>query len=223
MATDLSTIPFEVHSYDNLTGEPLIELYAAVRDVAEYLMIGNPKRHDVQAKWEAFVEYGFTDPSKWDDKVNDGRGGLSHGNGRVKALYWAEQNGQPPPRGIMLNAQGWWMMPILFGVYAKTAHQAVAYSINHNNLTLAGGEFTALDVSRLYDPQSYTELLQELANNDTLPLLVDGDDLSTMIEQLQVPDFEPVGEDEQGRLDEIQPKEFDCVCPSCGHEFVQQY
>jgi hypothetical protein len=38
----------------------------------------------------------------------------------------------------------------------------------------------------------------------------------------EVPDFEPVGEDEQGRLDQIEPKEIDCVCPNCGHNFIKQ-
>ena len=38
-----------------------------------------------------------------------------------------------------------------------------------------------------------------------------------------VPDFEPVGEDEQGRLDQIEPKEISCTCPQCGHEFIKQY
>ena len=32
----------------------------------------------------------------------------------------------------------------------------------------------------------------------------------------QVPDFQPVGEDEQGRLDQKAP----VTCPECGHEFV---
>jgi len=40
---------------------------------------------------------------------------------------------------------------------------------------------------------------------------------------VEVPDFEPVGEDEQGRLDQIEPKELNCICPNCGHEFIQQY
>lgn len=39
----------------------------------------------------------------------------------------------------------------------------------------------------------------------------------------EVPNFEPVGEEEQGRLDQIEPKELKCICPSCGHEFIQQY
>ena len=31
-----------------------------------------------------------------------------------------------------------------------------------------------------------------------------------------VPDFDPVGEDEQGRLDQKKP----VTCPECGHEFI---
>jgi hypothetical protein len=36
------------------------------------------------------------------------------------------------------------------------------------------------------------------------------------------PDFQPGTEDDQGQLDQTQPKEVDCVCPSCGHEFIKQ-
>ena len=35
------------------------------------------------------------------------------------------------------------------------------------------------------------------------------------------PDFDPVGMDEQGKLDEIQPKEIDCECPHCGKSFIK--
>ena len=43
-------------------------------------------------------------------------------------------------------------------------------------------------------------MLEALANGETQPM----------------PDFEPVGEDEQGRLDEKKKIE----CPECGHEFT---
>lgn len=35
-------------------------------------------------------------------------------------------------------------------------------------------------------------------------------------------EFEPATEDEQGKLDEKKAQEIDCVCPNCGHEFIQQ-
>ena len=38
----------------------------------------------------------------------------------------------------------------------------------------------------------------------------------TQLVESEVPDFEPVGIDEQGRLDQKAP----VTCPNCGHEFV---
>ena len=37
------------------------------------------------------------------------------------------------------------------------------------------------------------------------------------------PNFQPATEDEQGRLDKIKPKELNCTCPNCGHEFIREY
>lgn len=42
------------------------------------------------------------------------------------------------------------------------------------------------------------------------------DEWSRLLETFEVPDFEPVGIDEQGRLDE----KAKCTCPECGHEFT---
>lgn len=39
------------------------------------------------------------------------------------------------------------------------------------------------------------------------------------------PNFAPGSEDDQGQLDQLaskEPTEIDCVCPSCGHEFIKQ-
>jgi hypothetical protein len=49
----------------------------------------------------------------------------------------------------------------------------------------------------------------------------DAEDLSAFFEQEIVPDFEPVGAEEQGRLDEREPKEIECRCPACDHEFIK--
>ncbi|MFM6269058.1 MAG: hypothetical protein ACKPFA_21545 [Dolichospermum sp.] len=40
-------------------------------------------------------------------------------------------------------------------------------------------------------------------------------------EEEETPDFQPVGEDKQGKLDEKQQKEIKCLCPHCGEEFTQ--
>jgi len=43
-----------------------------------------------------------------------------------------------------------------------------------------------------------------------------------LAELMAEPDFAPGTEEDQGQLDQTQPKEVDCVCPECGHEFIKQ-
>ena len=70
-------------------------------------------------------------------------------------------------------------------------------------------------------PWSDDELETEigvLADDDAIDLDslgFDDDELNDLLGELEVPDFDPVGEDEQPRLDETDPIE----CPECGHEF----
>jgi hypothetical protein len=74
-----------------------------------------------------------------------------------------------------------------------------------------------------YDPD--IELLIEI--NDEIIQLDDlyyEDELAALVardQEEETPDFEPVGMDEQGKLDQIQPKEIDCKCPQCGHDFIK--
>ena len=59
------------------------------------------------------------------------------------------------------------------------------------------------------------ELLTEEETIDVDSLGFDDEDLDDLLGEMEVPDFEPIGEDEQPRLDETDPIE----CPECGHEF----
>jgi hypothetical protein len=45
----------------------------------------------------------------------------------------------------------------------------------------------------------------------------DGNDLDQLLADLQVPDFDPGTEDDQGKLDQLEPKWV--ACPHCGKEF----
>jgi ParB family chromosome partitioning protein len=72
---------------------------------------------------------------------------------------------------------------------------------------------------RIQDDAALVALLQDLSREDPLALLGTGFDvaaLAALIANGTVPDFQPVGIDEQGRLDEKQPLE----CPECGHTWV---
>jgi ParB-like chromosome segregation protein Spo0J len=58
--------------------------------------------------------------------------------------------------------------------------------------------------------------LQEDAKADLdLSSFFTDEELGKLLADLNVPDFAPVGEDEQGRLDQKKP----VTCPSCGHDF----
>jgi ParB family transcriptional regulator, chromosome partitioning protein len=72
---------------------------------------------------------------------------------------------------------------------------------------------------RVQDDAALVALLQDLADHDPLALLGTGFDavsLEALIANGTVPDFQPVGIDDQGRLDQKQPLE----CPACGHTWV---
>lgn len=161
------------------TTELLTLDYVSLDDAV--LLDGNPKQHDLQLIAESIKANGFVDPPKWDGTLNGGEGGLVFGNGRTEALAWMKAQGWDLPRGIGLTKDGNWAIPVIFGVDAQSEAAAKRLCIDHNNLTLAGGSFTALDMSRMYDQQAYLLMLGSLAEEGDMPLTVDDDDLSLLV------------------------------------------
>lgn len=139
----------------------------------------NPKKHDLGAILESIYRHGFKDPPKFEPLLNDGAGGIVEGNGRDEALQFAQQQQRTPPRGIRVGDDGDWLIPILFGVDASSQAAAEAYGLDHNSLTLAGGEFTAEEIARLWTAD-YLTILTELSDAGELPVSVDGDDLDAL-------------------------------------------
>lgn len=193
--------------------------YVLVSQAMTWELQGNPKKHDLQKIADSITENGFRDAPAFDAKLNGGKGGLVFGNGRTEALAWMEGQGRSVPRGIALTKDEHWAMPILFGVDARSEAAARRFSLDHNLLTMAGGEYTAVDMGRMFESGPYLDMLQGLAELDQLPLMVDNEDLSLLLEldgKEEPPNFEPVGIEEQGRLDQKKP----IVCPHCGEEFL---
>jgi hypothetical protein len=175
----------------------------------------NPKKHDMQALSDAIRRYGFTDPPKYDPALNDGAGGLAHGNGRDECLAWMQSQGEPLPRGIGYDAtKKDWLIPVLFGVDAPSQAVAEAYAIDHNNLTMAGGDFRATDMARMWNGD-YSDVLQDLIAAGEMPVTLDLDDMA-VLNGLSSPDVEFKEYDESVENDVKY-----CTCPSCGHKFPQ--
>ena len=113
--------------------------------------------------------------------MNGGSGGIVAGNGRTEALAAMWGQGRTPPRGIAVDKAGEWHIPIVFGCDATSEAQARKFVADHNNLTMAGGSFTALDMSRMYDKSLYVKYLEQQQKEDALPNTVDADDLALLV------------------------------------------
>lgn len=173
----------------------------------------NPKPHDLGAIIQSIKRYGFKDPMKFEPKLNGGSGGIVEGNGRTEALAMLFDSGEKPPNGIGVEDSGEWAVPILFGVDAKSEAQAEAYALDHNSLTVMGGDFGPDWQSRLYP--NLDELLgvaERLQSEGELPISLDGDDLDSLLKKA-------IGDPPGGWANPEDGEEADYRCPSCGYEW----
>lgn len=168
----------------------------------------NPKKHDLDALARSIGIYGFGDPPKYDAKL----GSLVYGNGRTEALERMHAAGCPAPRGIAVLEDGRWALPVIFGVDAESKAAAVAFGVDHNNLTLLGSDFGFTDLVRLWDEEGLQRILADTPDAADLLVTFNSEDIDSL---LAGPSFEPAAADTQSRLDEKKP----ITCPNCGHEF----
>ncbi len=168
----------------------------------------NPKRHDLAALVRSIETYGFGDPPKFDSQL----GGLVYGNGRTEALETMRDAGKAPPRGIAQLEDGEWALPVVFGVDAESRAAAVAFAVDHNNLTLLGGDFDFTDILAIWDEERLQQVLAEVPNASDLLVSFSSEDIESL---LAGPSFEPATAGDQSRLDEKKL----ATCPACGHEF----
>lgn len=164
----------------------------------------NPKLHDIGAISESIKRYGFKDPPKYEPQLNGGEGGIVEGNGRIEALYMMRRVGESPPNGILSDKSDWYV-PVIFGVDAKNEKEAESYGLDHNNITMMGGHFTALDMSGIWDEKPYVEIIKHL---EITPVSVDWESLNTLDEFINKDDDE-----------KYKSIEKEVVCPYCGEKF----
>lgn len=168
----------------------------------------NPKRHDLQRIEDSIETHGFGDPPKFDATL----GALVYGNGRIEALERMRSKGKSPPRGIRETEEDDWVVPVIFGVDAESKGQAVAFALDHNNISLLGGDLGFTDILQIWDEAGLQAVLEETPDAADLLVSLDRQDIDAL---LIGPDFEPVSADEQSRLD----RKKHVTCPECGHDF----
>lgn len=142
----------------------------------------NRKKHDIPSIIKSLEKHGFKDPMKYEPALNNGAGGIAEGNGRDLALKTMfNQNPKKPPRGIKIE-KGKWLAPVLFGVDSKSQAAAESYGIDHNNLTMLGGDLDMSDIMKMWQDDTAT-MLKELQGSGEMPVSVNADDLDTMLEE----------------------------------------
>ena len=168
----------------------------------------NPKLHDLGALIRSIELHGFGDPPKYDVALD----ALVYGNGRMEALELMQAEGREPPRGIAVLEDGEWAVPVIFGVDSKSKEAAVAFAVDHNNLTLLGGNLGVSELLAIWDEEPLKRLLEAVPGAGELMASLDGEDVDAL---LRGPAFDPAQAADQPRLDRKKAVQ----CPECGHEF----
>lgn len=149
------------------------------------LFDNNAKLHNLDQIIASIAKYGFKSACKWEGTLNNGRGGVVAGNGRVEALQIMEERGDDCPIGIALSDTGEWCVPVLFGVESSSEVVARAYALDDNNLTLLGGDFAVADLMKLYNQELLLSELEELSKYNEIPVSIGEVDLEHLLGELE--------------------------------------
>lgn len=126
-----------------------------------HLFTGNSKQHDIGLIARLANKHGFRVPPIWDNTVQ----AIVAGNGRIETLTRLMNAGESPPKGIEVDpVDGMWLVPVVVGLDSNSQEEATAFLIDENNSVIMGGEFTALDATRVWDMDGYLSLLTGALN-----------------------------------------------------------
>ena len=224
----------ELEANDLEFNDPPRLIWIRVKDAIGLLWDENPKLHDIGGVVLSIQKHGYQEFPKYDDKlrnVNGKRGAIKAGNGRIEALYRMEQDDMELPRGLAkVRESNDWAVAIGAGVNANSEALAKSYAIDSNNLTMQGGDFTALDMAKMWSPEKYMAVLNELGEHPAdMPVSVDPevfDHLDRFLNEID----EDLIDDPGGEIDradelqekwQVQPGDIwgmgkYAVCPGCG-------
>lgn len=202
----------------------------------------NAKMHDLGAIQASMQRFGFTQPPFVDERTQL----LVAGHGRQEALIGLKQLGHGPPRGILIDDDGEWLVPLVRGWASRDDAEAEAYNLADNLLNEAGGWFrktlaemmesVATADAALLDTMAWTaedmdELLASVninslsGDDDGITILPDALDPKAGEQTIDVPgrpgDENPDrpldGDDDEGTSADLPTT----TCPACAHTWVR--
>jgi hypothetical protein len=144
---------------ENILVEDAHEInWVLVRDAYANRWKQNAKLHDIGSIIQSIEKYGFKDFPKFDKTLN----AIQCGNGRIEALWLMERDHYGVPRGIGITQDGLWALPVIFGTDDKDVYSAKLYALDHNNITMTGGDFTPEDIAKLWNRPLMLSVLEEV-------------------------------------------------------------
>jgi len=180
--------------------------YVRLDRAVELIWQRNKKLHALDSLAASFKLHGFRDAPAFDANLQEG-GAIVDGNGRIEALAWMYDQKQKIPIGISIDKEdGMWCVPIQFGVDAPSQAAAESYALDCNNLVMAGAEFTAWDMARLWDDEGYLDVLKGLAEADLMPVSVDLEDFVDLMAGFNLEEPPDDVEPQIDRAAELQEK-----------------
>ncbi len=195
------------------TGDAIAVHYVSLDDLQDTFLDGNSKKHDTAKIIESIRRYGFRDPIAFDPSLNEGKGGIIEGNGRLESLIEMRSSGMNLPRGV----QDGWKVPIIFGVNASSEAEAVAFSIEHNWSVLWGSDIDLESITLMFDDNALKEQLEWLDTENSLPLSIDNN-LDELLERLNEDETEAIPKNNKD-IDENELNKTKHSCPSCGYKW----
>lgn len=209
--------------------ESLSLRWLAVADIPQLLWGKNPKLHSLSELWDSICKFGFIDPPKFDKNLRNRAGGigaLQFGNGRSEAVHWgymAYKSGEytgDVPRGIGVNNEGEWFIPVKVGVDAASEAMAADFGIFHNTSTMLGGDFSDGDIWRLFEPKELLEIGKMiLSDKEFEPLAMNSDEVDSLLRFVDAINNGELGGDDNKDTG-AGGKGKTIVCPHCGEEFT---
>lgn len=173
--------------------------YRRVRDLVANPV--NPKKHDLDLIASSIDEHGYIEPV-----VEDGRTGrLISGHGRTETLAAMEAEGADPPDGVVIDAAGYWQVPVAVGWASRDDAAADGALVELNRAGELGG----------WDERKLLNLLTGLAEQDRLHAVGFGEE---DLHSLQAQFAERTAPDEFPSYDD-ETIETQYECPRCAYRW----